>query len=443
MIVENALAKYYGLVQDALTALVGQAPSTDDFSPGAELPELTTVMCDYLSASHMAYARMPDYGNKRLSLFDLTGNPATGTTKTFPSLVMVARAVRFIQDTGQPVTIITPSSANKAVALRDAVLRAIKSGLVAADELNVVVLVPAGSIHKLRCSMLFIDDELRARNPIAVFPGNPPERVKAIARRVIDEHRDCVERESKKKLWYTLKLENYLVGDVVRAAVEAEFFPPPAGAPRLHTHAVSSAYGLLGHAYGRELLGDRAAGLPSHYLLVQHLGAPDMVTSLYGDASGVPDYEYDSATGRFRQDANPRFPESTFDPVETLDATFYSRKPVTSPRMNALIRGQGGGGIVVSLAECLDRYGEVRHLLAEAGLEIPSNPTAVLEWSLNMAVTGMLNAIDRGLVSEADIVVHGSGVYTRGGFDALAPKDLHLVEDEDSFRQVILSATAS
>ncbi|MFF5985050.1 DUF6002 family protein [Streptomyces olindensis] len=442
MIIENAVARYYTQIQEALYALFPERGEGEgkDFSPGRELPELTPAVRDYLAASDMAYVPMPEYGDKKLSLLDLTRNPGTSTTKTFPSLVMVARAVRFIQDTGQRVTIVTPSSANKAVALRDAVLRAITCGLVTADQLNVIVLVPAGSVHKLRASGLLTDPELRRRNPIAVYGGSGAETVKAIARGMVDRHREVLEKDLDTNLWYTLQLENYLAGDVVRALSEAEFFPADAERPRLHAHAVSSAYGLLGHARGRELVTGHEAGAPPHYFLVQHLGAPDMVVSLYEDcaAGTVPTYVYQREWGGFAQGENPHFPRVTFDPKEVLDTTFYSRNPVTSPEMNALIHGQGGGGIVVSLGECLERYGQVRSYLAEAGVVVPANPVSVLEWSLNMAMTGVFNAIDRGLVPEDDILIHGSGLYGRADFEGVGLSELQKADTVDALRDVVL-----
>ncbi|OLZ66937.1 hypothetical protein AV521_26470 [Streptomyces sp. IMTB 2501] len=447
MITENVLARYYSQVQEALYALFPERGGGEDadFSPGPELPELTPAVRNYLAASEVAYLPMPQYREKRLSLLDLTRNPGTGTTKTFPSLVMVARAVRFIQDTGQRVTIVTPSSANKGVALRDAVLRAITCGLVTPDQLNVIVIVPSGSAHKLRSSELLTDADLRGRNPIAVYNGPEAEAVKAIAREMVDRHRRVLEKDLDTNLWYTLQLENYLAGDVVRALSEAEFFPADAERPRLHAHAVSSAYGFLGHAYGREMVTGHGAGVPPRYFLVQHLAAPDMVVSLYGgcDAGKVPTYVYEREWGGYAQRENPHFPRVTFDPEEVLDTTFYSRNPVTSPRMNSLIEGQGGGGIVVSLAECLERYGQVRSYLKDAGLTIPANPTSVLEWSVNMAMTGVFNAIDRGLLPEDDILIHGSGVYGRDDFEGVGLSQLQKVENADALRDLVLSTAAS
>lgn len=448
MLLGNSIAHYYDQVQSGLYGLFGNSEpvSGAEFTVGAKLPALTPRMRDYFSVSTMSHTTMPAYKGRSLSLLDLTRDPGTATTKTFPSLVMVARAIGFIQETGERVTIITPSSANKATALRDAVLRAITCKLVKPEQLNVVAMVPVGSVHKLRATQLSTDPELLARNPIAVYYGPRAEAVKTISRAVVDQHRSSLERGTGTNIWYTMQLENYLAGDVVRAFAEAEFFAPADGVPRLHVHAVSSAYGLLGHDYGRRLLGDAAPGLPSRYFLVQHLGAPDMVTSLYSDAANepmpVPVYTRDARTGRYVQHDNPRFPAETFDPEEVLDTTFYTRQPATSHQMNAVIRAQGGGGIVVSLAECLQRYGEIRALLSEAGLNIPANPTAVLEWSLIMATTGLMTAIDRGVITETDILVHGSGLYRRGDFETLGPRDINRVNDANALRDLVFKASA-
>jgi hypothetical protein len=447
MVIENALARYYPEIRLALGSLIeNDEPILDgDFDPGNRLPEFTDEVADYLSASTLGFTKTPDYDGKRISLLNLTHNPGTQTTKTFASLVIVARAVRFIQDTGQPLTIVTPSSANKAIALRDAVLRAIRSGLARPDQLNVIAVVPAGSVHKLRCSELFTDQELRTRNPLAVYAGPRPEMVKHIARAAVDRYRESMGAATH-AIWYTLKMENYLVGDVIRAFAEADALPPAAPTGRLHVHAVSSAFGLLGHSYGRSIMAGREAGAPSRYFLVQHLGAPDMVTSLYDDGSdaprlAAPTYTYQPESGCYTQETNPHFPRITFDPEEILDTTLYTRNPATSPRMNELIRSQGGGGIVVSLAECMERYSEVRAMLNQAGMTLPANPTLVQEWSLNMAMTGLLNAIDRNLIQENDILIHGSGMYKRGDYEGLAKWNLPAVANENELADLIRRAT--
>ena len=448
MLLENSLAHYYDRIGLVLRTLAQDSVSVGpDFSPGGELPVLTPEVRRFLAVSDLSHVPLCDYHGKRLALLDLTRNPQTQTTKTFASLVIVARAVRYIQDTGERVTIVTPSSANKAVALRDAVLRAITLGLVTEDQLNIVVVVPSGSVPKIRSSELSTDSTLLARNPVAVYAGAQPADVKALARGVIDEYGRHLEDVAATRLWYTLQLENYLAADVVRAFAEAEFFPPRADEPRLHVHAVSSAYGLLGHAYGRRVLDESGArpGLPPRYFLVQHLGAPDMVLSLYHGSTGPehsPDYQYNPESGLYGQQSDPRFPALTFDPHETLDATFYTRNPVTSPQMNELIRSQGGGGMVVSLHECLQRYAYVRAVLSEAGVPLPTDPREVREWSLVMAMTGILNAVDRGLIDEQDILVHGSGAYTTDACRPIPADALWNVDSKDELRDIMLKACA-
>ena len=160
-------------------------------------------------------------------------------------------------------------------------------------------------------------------------------------------------------------------------------------------------------------------------LLVQHLSTPDMVINLrHGDFDGRhrPAYRPDPERGWFRQDVDARFPSVTFDPFEVLDPTFYTRRPATSPAMNGLIATFGGDGMVVSLAECVDRYAQLRGLVAGTGCELPADLRTLREWSLVMALTGVCNAIDRGLVDHGrDIVVHGSGSYGTADFQPIHP----------------------
>lgn len=442
MLLDNAVVTYYQEIRSALRNLLG-GRAAEHFTPGVELPELTPALREYFAVSSLAHLAMSSHRGAGLSLLDLARNPATGTTKTFASLVIVARAVRFIHDTGQRVTLVTPSSANKAIALRDAVLRAIRTGLVGSDQLNVVTVVPEASVAKLRCSDLFTDPVLRARNPIAVYGGEQPGTVKAIALQLVERFGDVIGKENDTNLWYTLQLENYLAADIVRALAEADLFPAARDEARVHVHAVSSAYGLLGHAHGRDMLPEevRTRTLPPRYLMVQHLGAPDMVLSLHNagstDVANLPAYARDAVTGLFTQEADARYPAQTYDPDETLDPTFYTRNPPTSSRMNDLIRTQGGGGIVVSLAECLNRFAQVRTMLGDVGVRLPANPTELREWSLVMSMTGALNAIDRGLVTETDVLVHGSGSYATGDYEPLTVRDLHPVATADDLRRVV------
>jgi hypothetical protein len=92
-------------------------------------------------------------------LIDLTGNPGTHTTKTFPSMLIVARAVEHIRRTGQAIRIVTPTSANKGIGLRDAVGRALAAGLVTPRELSCLVLAPQTTVHKFQHARRAADPE--------------------------------------------------------------------------------------------------------------------------------------------------------------------------------------------------------------------------------------------------------------------------------------------
>jgi hypothetical protein len=445
-VLENSIEYYRERLVEALPALLErQGGASRRFDPGLRIPEPEPALRDFFSASDLAFSPLGEYRGKKIALLDLARNPATRTTKTFASLLIVARAVRFIQVTGEPVMIITPSSANKATAMRDAVHRAIDSGLVTHDQLRVTVVVPRTSAHKLWESELHTDAELRARNPVAVYAGPAADEVKALAQHAVDTCGEELKKATGVNLWHTLDLNNYVTADVIRAFAEAEFFRPAEGAERLHVHAVSSAFGLLGHAQGHALLdrSEREGMATPHYFLVQHLGTPDMVLSLYrgsSDREGMPKYSQDPRTGLYIQESDPRFPFATFDPRENLDPTFYTRRPATSPRMNELIRGQGGGGIVVSLHECLARYAEIRALLQGTNVELPADPREMRESSLIMAVAGLLHAVDRELVPEDDILVHGSGSYSAGDYVTLPATAHNLVEDGPALRDVLFKA---
>ncbi|MPZ81618.1 MAG: hypothetical protein GEV28_14935 [Actinophytocola sp.] len=422
----NLLIDYLELMPRSVGACVADpTPVTGDpaaFSPGFALPEPTEEVREFYSAATAGWRPLGEYAGHRLSLLDLTGNPGTHTTKTFPSLLIVARAVEYIRRTGEPVTIFSPTSANKGTALRDAVLRAIDANLVTPEQLRVVILAPWSCRDKLRASRLSADARLRELNPLLLYTGGEPEAVKRIGREFADRHAAQLKRRHGTNLWFSLELTNYLVADTARAYFEQDADPTDAtGRPRLHAHAVSSAFGLLGYHRGRAVLehgGQASVASRPASLLVQHMATSDMVLSLRRgsfERDNLPSYRRDPATGLYHQDAeeaDPRFPATIHDPDEVLDPTFYTRRPVTSAAMNAIIGRFGGDGIVVSLHECLERYPAIRARLAGHGRGLPADFRTLREWSLVMAMTGVFNAIDRGLVEPgADIVVHGSGWY--------------------------------
>jgi hypothetical protein len=426
IVVENVLVRYGDRIRDALADLGRTRRTGERFEVGSALPRAGTDLSSFFSASGMAIADLGEYAGRRLRLLDLMRNPRTRTTKTFASLLIVARAVEHIRRTGERIMIVSPSSGNKATALRDAVLSAHETGLATPEQLSIVVVVPTASRDKLWASPLDADPAARVRNPLTVYHGDRRDEVKALGGQLADRcARPLFERFGVRP-WYTLDLDNYRVADTARALVEDEYLPHVEG--RLHVHAVSSAFGLLGHDLGARRLAAAGRGAPSaRYFLVQHLDTPDMVLSLhFGSTSRslLPEYALDRADGLYRQDSDPRFPATTFAVDENLDPTFYTRQPATSPEMNALIRSRGGGGIVVSKYECLRRYPALRQMLAPAGYPLPAEPEDLREWSLVMALTGVLNGIDRGLVPEHDILVHGSGSYQVADFAPVPDRHL-------------------
>jgi hypothetical protein len=443
----NVVEQFRPSIERLLSDLSRTRPGDpEDFVPRYQLPPPTPELSSFLAAAQLSVVPLPEYRGRRLTLLNLMHNPATRTTKTLASLVMVARAACHIRETGEPIMILTPSSANKAVALRDAVLRAIQSGLVTAEELRIVVVVPVGSKAKLWRSALSEDATLLCRNPVAVCSVGRPGDVKRLARAMVERHQHELFARSGLRLWHTLEIGNYKVADAVRALVEAERLPAEPSSRRLHAHAVSSAFGLLGHALGRRMLAEQGIALPiPQYFLVQHLGTPDMVLSLYfGSTSreNLPRYEPDERTGLYAQGSDPRFPSLTFDPAEVLDPTFYTTDPPTCTEINSLIRADGGGGLVVSLYECLHRYAEIRRMLAPAGVCLPADPRRLREWSLVMAVAGVLTGVDRGLIETDDILVHGSGSYSDDDFEPIPAEHLSHVDGEAALWAAMASAAA-
>jgi hypothetical protein len=432
----DVLARHGAQLREALAQGGRSRPAGTGFEPPFALPEQSEQLREYFSIIEPRFHRLARFRGTDLVLFDLMGNPATRTVKTLASSVIVARAVRHTNLTGQPITILTPSSANKATALRDAVLRAYQVGLADPETLRIVSLVPHAAQPKLWSSQLSDDPELAARNPVCVLTRDHPDHVKTV---VLETLRQCayeVYARTGTRLWHTLDLANYRCADALRAFVEHTDLPAEPGRDRLHAHAVSSAFGLLGHHFGTTLLPD--APRPQ-YFLVQHLATADMVRSLYDITA--PDYRFDAATGLYHQNEQPRYPTITFDPAEILESTFYTSRPATSPAMNEIIRTHGGGGIVVSLYECLARYGQIRALLASTGSKLPADPRELREWSLVMAFTGVLNAVERGLVDAHEVVVHASGSYATSDFTPIPSSSLRPIGGVADLRRAILDST--
>jgi hypothetical protein len=141
----NMISDFYEEIQEVARHLnQPSSPGTDGdlFSPGFSLPAMDEDIRRYLSVADVRWSDLDPIGGRRVSLLNLFSNPGTRTTKTMASLIMVLRAVQYIRASGEGVMIVAPSSGNKAIALRDAVGRAIAGGLATADELRILTITP-------------------------------------------------------------------------------------------------------------------------------------------------------------------------------------------------------------------------------------------------------------------------------------------------------------
>lgn len=437
-VVSNALWHYYSEIADVFASMV--VAHDQNFRPAFSLPARSDRLEEFLRPSDISLTELGDVGGATLRLLDLRRNPSTRTTKSMPSLIIVARALNHIQATGERVTIVTPSSGNKATALRDAVARAYETGLATPDRLNVVALVPRESAYKIWRSSLD-DDSVQAQlNPVFAYEGSSP--IKEVARSAVAALAADTWRFNGTRLWHTMELQNYRVADCVRAWVEDDLLEGSRDRRPLHVQAVSSAFGLLGHYSGWQQLTARKTptSVPA-YFLVQHLGTPDMVRSLMiaGGADGnCPAYTQSVPYSLFSQQESANYPAHTFHPTEVLDPTFYTHNPTTATEMTEIITLRGGGGIVVSLSECLVRYQEVRSALLPADIVLPDNPSQLREWSLVMAITGVLNALDRKLVAPPEIIVHASGSFSSADYCPLITADSPEINNQGGFEQAIM-----
>src|SRR5207249_3727973 len=110
----NLLIDYW----DRLPAVIAARAAAPAW-PGYDLPPLDEGLAALFAPATAAWEPVGEYRGHPLIRLDLARNPGTQTTKTFASLLIVARAVTHIRRTGESVMIVTPTSANKGVALRD------------------------------------------------------------------------------------------------------------------------------------------------------------------------------------------------------------------------------------------------------------------------------------------------------------------------------------
>ncbi|GAB3795733.1 DUF6002 family protein [Micromonospora zhanjiangensis] len=257
-VIEDALQRYRAGLGAAATLVAAQRPEPPPVP--FELPDPSPEFTRFGSVAQLGLTTIAE----RTHLLDLTRNPGTRTTKTLASLFMVARAVSHIRRTGHRLLLLTPTSGNKGTALRDAVARAYASGLATPDELRIVVIAPEASRAKLRGGPLSDDPDTDAANPVGLATVDRPADVKELAAGAAASSTGRLAAETGFHLWYTLDLDNYRIADASRAFVEAELMPITTDSPpRLHAHAVSSAYGLLGYHLGHRVLAETTdTGLP-------------------------------------------------------------------------------------------------------------------------------------------------------------------------------------
>lgn len=298
IVVLSVLTRYRaGVAATVELAKQERAESSAVAEIALDFPDLGPGDAEFFAASEVALHEVDGPSGHRLRLLDLMRNPGTRTTKTLASLMIVARAVAHSWRTGEPIMIVTPTSANKGTALRDAVARAYRAGVATPEHLRIVVVAPAMSRHKLRDSPLSVDSALRRANPVVVAEIANPADVKGLAVAAVTRCRTGSTTQF--RLWNSLDLDNYRIADSVRAFVEAGFAPiTDAGRGRIHAHAISSAFGLLGYHLGTLVLAGNVLRLPRPqvhpgFFLVQQLATPDMVLShLTGSPSHdlVPKY---------------------------------------------------------------------------------------------------------------------------------------------------------
>lgn len=423
------IERYYDLIT-ASAADFDSAPTAGEFEPSMDLPVLDARLRQLLAPATARFFELGFYRGIPLRLLDLRQNPETQTAKTLAATLIVARAVRHIQACGDKILLFCSSSGNHAVALRDAVLRALKSGLVECEQLRIVTLTPFHTLDKLRRTELYDDPALRALNPVFVLDAEAQDALS----RVGQDFKDGFARRplSDMKLWQPCRLETERFADQTRAFFDFEHGDAGSlGRTTVHVQAVSGASGFLGYCSGMAFLRKHQYRLARpQFLLVQHLATSDMVLHLLdGNFSSAsrPGYVR-AASGLWEQSQSVHFPGATWSPAEVIDPTFYSHLPATAREMSDTIIANGGSGIVVSLYECMRRYGECLRLLSKTPVRLPVDPRDLTEWSLVMTLCGCLNAIDRQLLSGADgCTIHACGSYSRHDYEPIPLHGLSVI----------------
>jgi hypothetical protein len=400
-----------------------------------ELPELDDQIAGYLGVPmRWSELAVPEWSG-RTFLLDLMSDPNTRTTKIFASLLIVLRAVHHVRRTGERLMLLTPSSGNKAVGLREAVGRAYAQDLVDPSQLRIAVLIPGQSSRKLRASRSIDESPHPQFAPVLLGQQMSPATVKQICADVAEAWPETSHHNTSGwTLWNTLDIDNYKLADVGRAFAEARFRSPSDPEDRWHAHAVSSAYGLLGYSLGVRLL--QAGAYPRldaprrhpGLFIVQHMATSDMVRSvmLAVKQQPPPEYQWSPETATWEQGDSPEFPPSVEDLNESIDPTFYTSAPPTRYEFDDLVRRHGGGGIVVSRSECERELDRTKARLAQT-FAMTGDESDLAEWSLAKVFTGVELGRQRGLIPEGkDVVIHASGHYTDDMLPPFCEQSMHV-----------------
>jgi len=178
-IVNNPLLRYYKGIQLAEKLVQKQKDlNNPEEVCFLKLPEITEKYIKFFEHSSVSRSNILVYKDHSIELLNLMSDHSTNTTKTFPTLLTVAKLIHHIEKTGETVIILTPSSGNKATAFRAAVEKAIEQKLVAAEKLRTITLIPRESVSKFRASKLYNDEKLNKLNPVFILSGNKSDDVK-------------------------------------------------------------------------------------------------------------------------------------------------------------------------------------------------------------------------------------------------------------------------
>src|SRR5262245_56091641 len=96
----NLIVDYYDWLPEVVAHCGGDtAPVTEPgmFSPGFARPALAEDTRCFFDVGRAEWRTLAEHAGHRLFLLDLTRNPATNTTKTLASLLIIARAVEYIR----------------------------------------------------------------------------------------------------------------------------------------------------------------------------------------------------------------------------------------------------------------------------------------------------------------------------------------------------------